>query len=75
MEFDWWGTIQASETLLNVHTSVMIGDILIGLWMLFSWYVFGMLIVSKGVGKTCFNLKMMQKVRPKPFTSQEISTF
>ena len=44
----------------------MIGYVQIGLWKLFSWYVmecklFGGRVVSKGMEKTCFNLKMVQK--------------
>ena len=74
MEFDWWSTIQAHEKITQYSCRVMIGYVLIGLRTLFPWYLmeselFGMCIMSKREEKTCFNLKMIQKVKCDPTIS------
>ena len=58
MEFDWWNTIQACEKLPNVHVVQWLGVF----WFhgMMECKVFGMWIVSEGVKKTRFNLKMIQ---------------
>ena len=72
----WWVEYNSSMwSIAYCSCRAMIGHVLIRFWMLFSWYVFGMCIVSKGVEKTPVNLKMMQKVKWKPFISQEVLTF
>ena len=72
----WWVEYNSSMWSIGYCSCrAMIGHVLIRFWMLFSWYVFGMCIVSKGVEKTPVNLKMMQKVKWKPFISQEVLTF
>lgn len=56
MEFDGW----YNSSMWNIaycSCRAMIGHVLIRFWMLFSWYVFGMCIVSKGAEKTPFNFK------------------
>ena len=59
MEFDWWSTIQVCKKITYCSCTAVIGYVLIGLWMLFSWYMmecklFSMCIVGKEAEKHNF---------------------
>ena len=67
-----WNLI--GDTITQFSCRAIIGYVLIGLRTLFPWYLmeselFGMCIMSKRKEKTCFNLKMIQKVKCDPTIS------
>ena len=54
----WW--VEYNSSMWNIaycSCRAMIGHVLIRFWTLFSWYMFGMCILSKGAEKTPFNFK------------------